>query len=211
MIRHLRVLGLAVVAVSGTAWGAAPAVSTNKSVATAAPAEVKPVQPAVVIAPAPASDIIRVGTPIALKLSEELTTKEKQVHVGQRFNLEVAEALQVGDQVVIPVGTPAIGEVTEVRNKGMWGKSGHIAAHVLYLRVGSRQIRLTGTFDEKGTTGTAGVVTSVALVPLAGFFVTGTSAHLPLGMPVKAFIDEDVPLAIDAKPGATPISVPATH
>lgn len=165
---------------------------------------------AVLDAPAPTS-VLRAGTEVPLLLREELTTKEKKLRVGQRVQMEVGSNVSVSGIVVIPAGTPAIGEITEVRNKGMWGKSGHIAAHVLYLRVGSRQIRLTGTFDEKGTTGTAGVVTSVALVPLAGFFVTGTSAHLPLGMPVKAFIDEDVPLAIDAKPGATPISVPATH
>ncbi len=36
----------------------------------------------------------------------------------------------------------------------------------------------------------------------AGFFMTGTSARLPVGTPVKGFIDEDVPLAMAA---ATPL------
>ncbi|QAY78572.1 hypothetical protein [Sphingosinicella sp. BN140058] len=56
-------------------------------------------------------------------------------------------------------------------------------------------IRLSGAVDDKGTTGTAGVVASIAFVPVAGFFVTGTSAQIPTGAPVKAFLDEDVSVA----------------
>ena len=50
--------------------------------------------------------------------SEELTTKGKMLRVGQRFHMEVAEAVSVGGVVVVPIGTPAIGEITDVRNKG---------------------------------------------------------------------------------------------
>ncbi|HWI87519.1 MAG TPA: hypothetical protein VNT42_14515, partial [Sphingomonas sp.] len=83
---------------------------------------------------------------------------------------------------------------TSVRNKGMWGKSGNIEARVLYLRSGDRQIRLSGTLNDKGVTGTGAVVGAVVLLPIAGFFMTGTSAHIPIGAPVKAFLDEDVPV-----------------
>ena len=66
---------------------------------------------------------------------------------------------------------------------------------MLNARVGDRLIRLSGTFDDKGVTGTAGVVAAVALVPLAGFFVTGTSANIPAGSGIKAFLDEDLKIA----------------
>jgi hypothetical protein len=49
--------------------------------------------------------------------------------------------------------------------------------------------------DDKGTTGTGGVIAAVAFLPVAGFFTTGTSANIPLGAPVNAFIDEDVAVA----------------
>ena len=87
----------------------------------------------------------------------------------------------LGSMVVIPAGSPATGEVTDVRRKGMWGKSGRITARVLNVRVGDRLIRLTGTFDDKGVTGTAGVVAAIAFVPIAGFFMTGTSARFLWG------------------------------
>jgi hypothetical protein len=39
------------------------------------------------------------------------------------------------------------------------------------------------------------VVAAVALLPVAGFFVTGTSANIPAGSGVKAFLDEDLKIA----------------
>ena len=188
------------------------AFASTATAQTATPPTVAPIAPqapaTATILPSPADNMIHVGTPISLKLMEQVTTKEKQTHVGQRINLEVSEAVELAGHVVIPVGTPAVGEITEVRNKGMWGKSGHLTAQVRYLRLGSRQIRISGTFDEKGTTGTAGVVAAVAFVPIAGFFMTGTSADLPVGLPVKAFIDEDLPVAFNAPATPAPLVVP---
>ena len=56
-------------------------------------------------------------------MREELTTKKKKLRVGQRFQMEVSENVTSNGVVVIPSGTPAIGEITEVRNKGMWGNT----------------------------------------------------------------------------------------
>lgn len=123
---------------------------------------------------------------------EELTTKKKKLRVGQRFQMEVASNITLNGVTVIPAGSPAIGEVTEVRNKGMWGKSGYIGARVVSTRVGDRNIRLSGTFDDKGVTGTGGVVAAIALVPIAGFLTTGTSAYIASGSSVKSFLDEDI-------------------
>jgi len=111
----------------------------------------------------------------------------------------------IDGNVVIPAGSPAVGEITEVRNKGMWGKSGRINARVLYVRANGRQIRMTGSLDDKGTTGTAGVVGAAALLPIAGFFMTGTSAEIPLGAPVNAFVDEDISVAV--VPASAPMIV----
>lgn len=158
-------------------------------------------------APTTRNAVLRAGTPIQFRLLEEITTKKKVAKVGQRFQLEVAAPVEVNGVQVIPAGSPAWGELTSVRNKGMWGKSGKLEARLLYLRVNGRQIRLSGNFDDKGVTGTAGVVGAIALVPVAGFFMTGTSAVLPRGGQVGGFIDEDVELAFAAQPVA-PLQIP---
>jgi hypothetical protein len=181
------------------------------SASASAPATVA--APAVPIAaPATANAILRVGTEVPFRLSEELTTKGKKLRVGNRFHLETSEPVMVQGVVVIPVGSPAVGEITDVRNKGMWGKSGHLAARLLYVTVNGRQIRLSGAFDDKGVAGGVGAVAVSAIVFLpAGFFMTGTSARVPMGTVVKGFIDEDVPLAIPAAAQAPlQVGAPAT-
>lgn len=168
-----------------------------------------PVMPApiAVIASSQNANIVRAGTEIPLITREELTTKKKKLRVGQRFQMEVAANITQNGVVVIPAGTPAVGEVTEVRNKGMWGKSGYIGARIVSLRLGDRHIRLTGTFDDKGVTGTGGVVAAVALIPVAGFFTTGTSAFIASGSSVKGFLDEDISYVPPAPPA--PIVLPS--
>ena len=144
-----------------------------------------------------------------MRLLEELTTQGKRLRVGQRFRMETSEAVLVQGVPVIPVGSPAVGEITDVRNKGMWGKSGHLGARVLYVTVNGRQIRLSGAFDDKGVAGGVGAVAVSALVFLpAGFFMTGTSARVPVGTIVKGFVDEDVALAIRTA-ALPPLSVAA--
>ena len=143
--------------------------------------------------------MLRVGTEVPLRLLEELTTGGKKLRVGQRFRMETSAPVMVQGVVVIPTGSPAVGEITDVRNKGMWGKSGKLTARVLYVTVNGRQIRMTGGFDDKGVAGGIGAVAVSAIIFLpAGFFMTGTSAKVPVGAAVKGFIDEDVSLSLAA-------------
>lgn len=206
-LKKLILLPALVLATQAHAQQTAPA----PALAPAAPTVVEPAAP---------SNILRAGTEIPLLVREELTTREKKLRVGQRFQMEVASNVEANGVLVVPAGTPAVGEITEVRNKGMWGKSGYINARIISMRVGDRNIRLTGTFDDKGVTGTGGVVAAIAFVPIAGFFTTGTSALIPSGAGVKGFLDEDIayravaaaPKVIDApavQPAAAPAAAPA--
>jgi hypothetical protein len=164
-----------------------------------------------IAAPTTTNAVLRVGTPVPLRLSEELTTKGKKLRVGQRFRMETSEPVMVQGAVVIPVGSPAVGEITDVRNKGMWGKSGHLAGRVLYVTVNGRQIRMSGAFDDKGVAGGIGAVAMSAIVfAPAGFFMTGTSAKVPVGAAIKGFVDEDVQLSLAAAaPAPMTVAAPA--
>jgi hypothetical protein len=163
------------------------------------------------IAPPAGNAMLRIGTPVPFRLLEEVTTQGKKLRVGDRVRLETSEPVVLNSVTVIPPGTPAVGEITDVRNKGMWGKSGKFTARFLYLTVNGRQIRLSGGFDDKGRSGGVGAAAVSALIFLpAGFFMTGTSARLPAGTVVSGFIDEDVPLALPAQAlEVTPLVVPA--
>jgi hypothetical protein len=45
-------------------------------------------------------------------------------------------------------------------------------------------------------------------VPIAGFFLTGTSAKIPAGGGVKAFLDEDLQIAMPAPPPQPVVAPP---
>lgn len=164
---------------------------------------------AVILGPSPGS-VLRAGTEVPLRLEEPLNSNDRSLREGQQFRLSVANPVMLGNVVVIPAGAIATGEVTDIRRKGMWGKSGHINGRLLNVRVGDRLIRLAGNFDDKGTTGTAGVVGALVVLPIAGFFMTGTSAKIPVGAGVKAFLDEDLTIALPQPAVApVPVAVPA--
>lgn len=194
-------------ATSGVEWKPLQPATPAQSTQAAPSPTMAPAAPVAVILPSTTESVLRAGTEVPLVMSETINSNNKSLRPGQRVRMEVAQSVTLGGTVVIPAGSPATAEITDIRRKGMWGKSGRIEARVLNVRVGDRLIRLSGTFDDKGVTGTAGVVTSIALVPLAGFFVTGTSANIPAGSGVKAFLDEDLRIAVAAAPAPTPTPV----
>lgn len=168
---------------------------TTPMTVVSAPVMIAPAQNVTLIPQQAASDVLRAGSPVPVALSEFLTTKGKALKVGQRVRLEVAQDIMVNGRLAIPARSPVEGVLTEVRNKGMWGKSGAIRLHINSVNINGTPIRLTGDMDTRGQTGTAGVVGSIVVLPIAGFFVTGTSAEMALNMPGRAFLDQDIALA----------------
>ena len=190
-----------------TTFHAQPA-TPQATIQPAAPtAQIAPAAPQAVILSSPTENVLRAGIDVPLIMAESINSNDRALRAGKQIRLQVANNIMLGTAVVIPAGSIATAEVTEVRRKGMWGKSGRIEARLLNVRVGDRLIRLSGTFDDKGVTGTAGVVGAIVFVPIAGFFLTGTSANIPAGSGVKAFLDEDLRIAV---PQTAPVAVPVT-
>lgn len=159
------------------------------------PAQTVQTQNVAVVQEQATGNILRAGAPVPVVLSEFLTTKGKNLKVGQHVQLEVAQDVLLNGRVAIPARSPVEGVLTEVRNKGMWGKSGAIRLHINSVNINGTNIRLKGDMDTRGETGTAGVVGALVVLPVAGFFVTGTSAEMPLNMPGRAFLDQDIALS----------------
>jgi hypothetical protein len=160
-------------------------------------------------APQAPSNILRSGTEVHLVTRTELTSQTSRV--GERFQLEVTDPVTVNGQVVIPQGAIATGEVTRVQHRGMWGRRGILETRLIAVRVGDRNIRLTGAAGDRGHAGTAGVVAAVVVIPVVGFFVTGTSAVIPPRTPTVAYLDEDVPVVFAGPVTPAPLVVPAAQ
>ncbi len=148
--------------------------------------------PMVVAAPAVAGAVLPAGTTVRLRMLSSLNSQDSKT--GTQFDLETAEDVLLDGRVIIPRGSPATGELTFVKKKGMWGKSGRLEGRIVSVRTGGRDIALRGTLNDKGVTGTAGVVGAIAVLPIAGFFVTGTSADIPSGTTIMSKAESDIPV-----------------
>lgn len=200
-MKSLILIGLFASAMPVYANDQAAAVAQPTSTITAAPLVSEP-------GPDAASRVLRGGAQVRVRFLHEITTEDKASKVGDRPRMEVAENVTVDGVTVIPQGTPVTGELTAVRNKGMWGKSGKIEGRVLNLSLNGRTIRMSGAFDDKGVTGTAAVVGAVLLIPVVGFFVTGTSARIPAGGQISSYVDEDIVFTVT--PASAPLPIQFT-
>jgi len=203
-------LKLSAALLAGAAFSTCAMAQTAPSPQLAAAVQLAPAQasaPLVVGQPAAQSSVLRAGTEINMRTRTELSSRTS--HVGERFELEVSDAVTLNGQVVIPAGSVAVGEVTRVRKKGMWGRRGILETRLIHVRVGDHQIRISGAAGDRGRAGTAGVVASIALVPLAGFFVTGTSAVIAPQTPTVAYTEEDIPVVFAGPLQPQPLVVPA--
>lgn len=140
------------------------------------------------------SSVLLAGEPVRMRLAEEITTKGEMLWEGRRFRLEVVEPVMIGGRALIPQGSVGTGEIVYVRNKGMWGKRGRLGVRLVSVNVGDRTIRLSGVRGKSGTPGTLAVAGALITYPVLGFFITGTSARLPMGTMITGYTDEDIPL-----------------
>lgn len=102
---------------------------------------------------------------------------------GAAFRMEVSEDVRVRDEVVIPKGTVAYGEVVDSKKAGMLGKVGVLVLSARYLHLEQRDIRLASALGAAGNSRNA----------LAFFipFVMGGQARVEQGTEVTAHTAAD--------------------
>lgn len=122
------------------------------------------------------------GTPVRLVTAQPLSSKT-QVK-GDLIALRTADDVMVDGVVAIPKGTPATGQVSDARIKGAMGMGGRLTLRPLYLSVGDRTVRLTGSTDDNGGVQAGAIIGTVLVAP----FFTGKSAVIPEGTQLQSFV-----------------------
>jgi hypothetical protein len=186
----------------------AAAMAACLSVCIASPALSQPSASFVAGQPAYSGNVLPAGTEVILTTRTDLTSR--RARAGTRFELEVADPVMLHGQVVIPAGSIAMGEVTRRRNTGMWGRRGILETRLLFVRVGDQQIRVTGAAGDRGRAGTAGVIASAVLLPVAGFFVRGSHARIPAGTRTVAYTEAALPVTFTGPAQPAGLVVPAS-
>ncbi|WP_156930398.1 hypothetical protein [Sphingomonas jaspsi] len=139
------------------------------------------------------------NTEIALAMDDELTTKAGKLKIGQKFGLSVAKDVRVGDYIIIPRGTPAIGEIIFLTGKAAFGKSGKMEVALRYVDLNGRHIPLIGTYRQEGEGNSVATAAGVAAVGVFAGVITGRSAVIPKGRMLTAYLRESLPVAFPAK------------
>lgn len=154
-------------------------------------------------------------TPIRIEILAELGSKTSKS--GDTFPIRLAEPLVVDGHELVPAGAMGMGEVVHAKKAGGSGAAGELVLAARYLDVDGRHmklrsLRLVPAGNSKiNTVNTLLVATSptiLAPVALAGFFVNGGQATVPLGTIAEAKTAESFEFPAPAKEVAAPEATP---
>ena len=142
--------------------------------------------------------VLPAKTPLILAFSDEVSSKTAVKNGEVRFKL--AEDLRIGDAVVIPKDTPAIGEVVHVQKSGFGGRGGELILAVRYMtyqdqRIALRSLKpLAGPYAGKNNSDAALAVSMIPYAGLVSLFITGGEIVIPAGTQALALITADTPI-----------------
>ncbi len=154
---------------------------------------------------APTRIVLPANTEIMLSMNEELNTKRNQQ--GDTFYMTVVHDAKVGDQVVIPKGARATGEITWRTGKGAFGKSGKMDIALRYVEVQGQRLPLVGTFRQEGEGNTVGTVAGVVVAGVFAAFITGKSGVIPRGRELAVHTKEELAMNAPTRPSVLPLLV----
>lgn len=139
-------------------------------------------------------------TPVRLRLSETLSSGTAKLN--DKVDFELVEEIKVGNVVVVPQGSTAIGTVTEAKTKKSFGRSGKLNVNIDYLRlpngdkVSLRAVKGGSGGSRTGAMTGAVVATAIVFFPAAPlfFFIKGKNIVIPKGTEITAFVAANTPI-----------------
>ncbi|WP_313809212.1 hypothetical protein [Sphingobium sp.] len=146
------------------------------------------------------SMILPEGMAIQLETQREISSKSARV--GDQVELAVAKPVTIGGATLIPAGSPAVGEVSRVRDNGLLGRSGKLDIKVSTVKAGGVDIPVRGQRNAQGKSGTLGAVgAGIVFLPLA-VIIRGKDVKLPSGTLLEVYVDREVSIASATAPAA---------
>jgi len=146
------------------------------------------------------SSFLAADTPIRLRIAQTISSGTAKLN--DTVDFEVVEDVKVGNLVVIPQGSTAIGTVTEARTKKSFGRAGKLNVNIDYVRLANgdkvslRAVKGGSGGSHTGAMTGAVVATAIVFFPAAPlfFFIKGKNIVIPKGTEITAFIAADTPI-----------------
>jgi len=156
------------------------------------------------VMPTDGQGVLPANTEVLVTLNSEVNSKKMKT--GQKFDVSVSRDVMIGNYIVIPRGTPGVGEITYRTGKGAFGKSAKMEIDLRSLTLGGRDVPLSGHFRQEGTGNTGATVGAAVAVGVFSAFVTGHSAIFEQGRELRGFTREAMPVSMQV---VTPVAAPA--
>ena len=153
-------------------------------------------------APEAACCTVPARTPIEIEILETVNSKANRT--GQNFQFRLAAPLTVDGHVVVPAGTPGVGEIVHAERARFGGRAGELILAARYLDFqGSRIALRTLRFGAQAGRDSSGTINNVnlalaATIPalsLIGFMIAGGEVNVPAGTRASAQIAAEIRLA----------------
>jgi hypothetical protein len=183
--------------------------ATNEAAPPAAAVPAPTPEPAPVVPPQTANArVIPAGTLIAVRL--EAAMSSRTAVNDEMFPISLLVPIRLGDEEIVPAGTPGMGQVVHSAGRGFGGRAGELILAARFLQWGDRRIPLRGMrISATGRNNAAeAILISSTLLTVGGLFVTGTSVDLSVGHEAVARLAQD--LVLDP-PAETAPAAPVTN
>ena len=141
-------------------------------------------------------------TPLAIDIVDAVSSRASRT--GDHFNFRLAEPLVIEGRVIVPAGTPGVGEVVHAARAGGMGRAGELIVAARYLQHGEIRITLRSMRvgspqgrDNSGVVNAINLASAAALPGLAlvGFAIAGGEVNLPAGTRASAQTATELVLA----------------
>ncbi len=134
------------------------------------------------------------NTAIELETVDPVSSRTSKT--GDFFKLKVhADVLGADGAVLIPAGTPAVGQVVHAARSGGGGKGGELILAARYVELPQGQVKLRSGFGAAGKARVgATLATSVVVGPFA-MLIKGKDLELPAATPLSARLAQDTSFA----------------
>lgn len=134
------------------------------------------------------------GTTIPLALDTQLNSTDNRV--GDLLSLTVLDDIRIEDQIVIPRGTRAAGEIIWRTGRGVFGKTGKMDIAMRYIDLNGTRFPVEGVFRQHGRSATAAIVATAMAGGVLTSVITGGSARIPAGQRISARTAYAIPFMI---------------
>lgn len=129
------------------------------------------------------------NTVIELEMIDTVSSKTSKR--DDFFKLRVAVDVKSGDVVLIPAGTPVVGQVVHAQRAHGGGKAGELILAARYLDLPQGQVKLHSSFGASGRNRFGASVAGMVAFGVLGFLIKGKDVELAAGSPLSARLAAD--------------------